>query len=116
MNIFEENPFDLTKASDFSDSEIYNYWVDVTANNNKSLIDLIKPHSVMPMMLLGSKGCGKTHLMRYCSEPVQLMRNNNDIISTIKKDRYLGIYFRADALNAGRFYGKGQDNDKWLKL
>jgi hypothetical protein len=116
MNIFEENPFDLTKASDFSDSEIYDYWVDITAKNNKGLIDLIKPHSVMPMMLLGSKGCGKTHLMRYCSEPVQLMRNNNDIILTIKKDKYLGIYFRADALNSGRFYGKGQDIDKWYPV
>jgi len=116
MNIFEENPFDLTKASDFSDSEIYNYWVDVTAKNNKGLIDLIKPNSVMPMMLLGSKGCGKTHLMRYCSEPVQLMRNNNDIITTIKNDGYLGIYFRAEALNAGRFLGKGQDDDKWYSI
>jgi hypothetical protein len=116
MNVFEENPFDLTKASDFSDLQIYNYWVDITSKNNKSLIELIKPYSVMPMILLGSKGCGKTHLLRYCSEPVQLMRNNENIISTIKNEGYLGIYFRADALNVGRFNGKGQDDDTWYSI
>jgi hypothetical protein len=116
MNLLEENPFDLTKASDFTNTQINDYWVDMVAKDKKGLIDLIKPRSVMPMIILGSKGCGKTHLMRYCSEPVQLMRNNNDIIETIKNERYLGIYIRADALNAGRFFGKNQNNEIWYNI
>ena len=116
MNILEENPFDLTRASDFSNTQINDYWVDMVAEDKKGLIDLIKPRAIMPMMLLGSKGCGKTHLMRYCSEPVQMMRNNNNIIETIKNEKYLGIYIRADALNAGRFFGKGQNDEVWFPI
>jgi len=108
-----ENPFELTKASDFSDNQIFDYWVNMKTKENNGLLDFINPTSVMPMMILGSKGCGKTHLMRYCSEPVQLMRNENNIISTIKKEGYLGIYVHANALNSGRFYGKGQDDETW---
>ena len=113
---YEENPFDLIKASDFSDTQINDYWVDMVAKDKKGLIELINPRSIMPMMLLGSKGSGKTHLMRYCSEPVQLMRNDNSIITTIKNEKYLGIYMRADALNTGRFFGKGQNDEIWFPI
>jgi hypothetical protein len=111
-----ENPFDLTKANHFSDNQIYDYWVNMETGDNNGLLEFINPTSLMPMMVLGSKGCGKTHLMRYCSEPVQLMRNENNIISTIKREGYLGIYVYADALNTGRFFGKGQDDETWYQV
>jgi hypothetical protein len=113
-NTFDENPFDLTKSSDFTDLQIDQYWVDI-ADGEKGLLNLIQPKSIMPMLLLGSKGCGKTHLMRYCSAPVQIIRNT-DIITAIKNEKYLGVYVRADALNAGRFFGKGQDDETWYSV
>ncbi|MFN7957244.1 MAG: hypothetical protein U0P46_02795 [Holophagaceae bacterium] len=110
----DDNPFDLVKASDFSDSQIYEYWVDLT-EDSRGLLSLIKPRLIMPMLLLGGKGSGKTHLMRYCSAPVQAMRTGN-LWSAVTTEGYLGTYVRADGLNHGQFSGKGQEDDVWATI
>lgn len=109
-----DNPFDLTKASDYSDRQIQDYWVDI-ASGAEGLVDLLKPRSLMPMLLLGGKGSGKTHLMRYCSSTVQSLRHP-DLKTALKAEGYLGIYARADGLNANRFTGKGQSDDVWADI
>ena len=106
-----ENPFDLTKASDYSDRQVQDYWVDV-GSGESSLLDFIKPASLMPILLLGGKGSGKTHLMRYCSSPVQEVRHGS-LRTAIETEKYLGMYTSADGLNVNRFAGKGQSEDVW---
>jgi len=108
------NPFDLTKASDFSDEEIQQYWVDLAGQGGLS--DIIKPQLAMPMLLLGGKGSGKTHLMRYFSSAVQKLRFGGDLLKASHEEGHLGIYVRADGLNVGRFSGKGQDDDQWATV
>lgn len=110
-----DNPFDLTKASDFSDSQIFNYWVDI-AEDHGGLPTVLNLRSVMPMLLLGGKGSGKTHLMRYCSAPVQTLRNDGSLSAAIAREGYVGIYVSADGLNVGRFSGKGQPNETWSAI
>jgi hypothetical protein len=110
-----DNPFDLTKASDFSDKQILNYWVDVVEEHG-GLSTVLNLRSVMPMLLLGGKGSGKTHLMRYCSAPVQAMRHDNSLNTAIAKEGYLGVYVSADGLNVGRFAGKGQSPETWSAI
>lgn len=112
------NPFDLTKASDFSDSDILNYWADLSESNasGHGLLEILKPKLVMPMLLLGGKGSGKTHLMRYCSAPVQSMRSDGNLSKAVAKDGYLGIYLQTDGLNTGRFKGKGQSDETWIAI
>jgi hypothetical protein len=112
------NPFDLTKASDFSDSEILNYWVDLPSPNSNTpgLLSVLKPKLVMPMLLLGGKGSGKTHLMRFCSAPVQSMRHGESLSNAVANEGYLGIYLRTDGLNTGRFKGKGQPDETWSAI
>lgn len=109
-----DNPFDLTKASDYSDRQVQEYWVDVGSDSH-SLVDLIKPKSLVPMLLLGGKGSGKTHLMRYCSSTVQELRYQN-LREAIAAEQYLGIYTNADGLNGYRFSGKGQSDDVWATV
>ena len=111
----EVNPFDLTKASDFSDSDILDYWVDLSGPslNSPGLLSILKPKLVMPMLLLGGKGSGKTHLMRFCSAPVQAMRFNGSLSAAVENEGYLGVYLRTDGLNTGRFKGKGQTDEVW---
>ena len=111
----QDNPFDLTKASDFSDSEIAEHWVDL-ANATGGLLSILKPTLRMPMLLLGGKGSGKTHLMRYCSAPVQATRRGGDLVRAIKEDRYLGIYIRADALNTDKFTGSDRADGYWTSI
>lgn len=108
------NPFDLTKASDFSDEQIQQYWVDLAGPGG--LQDLFKPTLIVPMLLLGGKGSGKTHLMRYFSSAVQKLRFNGSLLSAAQQEKHMGIYVRADGLNVGRFDGKGQSDDAWAAV
>lgn len=112
---YDENPFDLVKASDFSATEILEYWVDMAADRG-GLVDILKPKLLMPMLLLGGKGSGKTHLMRYCSAPVQSARYEGNLCQAISKEGYLGIYVPAEGLNSQKFAGKGQDDELWLAV
>ena len=84
------NPFNITKAVDFSDQEINDYWVDISSGDG--FTGLAKPTSPMPMLILGGKGSGKTHLMRYFSYPLQCIRHKKDVIGGIKNDKYIGVY------------------------
>jgi hypothetical protein len=101
------------KAVDFTDEEIHEYWVDTEANY---FATLLKPDSSMPMMILGGKGSGKTHILRHSSFPLQKIRHPENILEGISKEQYLGIYFRCNGLNAGRFGGKGIGAEKWAAV
>ncbi|MFL5382253.1 MAG: hypothetical protein ACJ8GN_07030 [Longimicrobiaceae bacterium] len=105
-----KNPFEVTKASDFSDQQIAATWVDLPGGGFSSLAD---PCSPMPRFLVGGKGGGRTHLLRYFSYPLQRLRHEEALLDGIQSDGYVGIYFRASGLNALRFADKGQDPDTW---
>ncbi len=109
-----QNPFNITKAVDFSDQEINDYWVNFPSG--EGFTDFIKPESPMNMIILGGKGSGKTHLMRYFSIAIQKIRHNHDIIAGIRKDGYIGIYLRCAGLNTARFSGKGKDEELWSTI
>ena len=108
----QENPFDLNKASDFTDEEIAEQWVDL-ANTSGGLVEILNPKSRMPMLLLGGKGSGKTHLMRYCSAPVQAARHFGDVAQSAIADGYLGVYITLDALNTDKFAREEPVEDHW---
>jgi hypothetical protein len=108
---FAANPFNITKAADFSDQQIEDYWVDVSDGNG--FFKTAKPTSPMPMLILGGKGSGKTHLMRYFSYPLQKIRHKENLIEGIADEGYLGIYFRCSGLNSSRFSGKGISEETW---
>ena len=113
MSKARSNPFSVTKAVDFSDQEIHDYWVDMSDN---AFMQMVKPHSPMPIIILGGKGSGKTHLMRHFSYSLQKIRHPNDIASGIREDGYIGIYFRCSGLNAARFSGKRQPDERWAAI
>jgi hypothetical protein len=70
-----ENPFGLTKANDLSDDQIQSLWVDIASQESPtSLFSAGRFSSPMPTFILGGKGSGKTHLMRYASYPLQKLR------------------------------------------
>jgi hypothetical protein len=106
-----DNPFNITKAVDFSDQQIHDYWIDIPESGGFQ--QLVKPASPMPMFILGGKGSGKTHLMRYYSYPLQKIRHGDGVPAELKKDGYVGIYLRCGGLNSGRFKEKRQANEAW---
>jgi hypothetical protein len=108
------NPFNITKADDFSDQEINDYWVDIPSGAGFDA--MAKPSSPMPMLILGGKGSGKSHLMRYFSYPLQCIRHGQDVIGGIQKDKYIGVYLRCGGLNSARFRDKGQTEELWADV
>ena len=73
----------------------------------------------MPMFILGGKGSGKTHLMRYCSYQIQKLRfeaSGKTISQGVEGDGYIGIYVPCGGLRSGRFAGKGQSTEAWTEV
>ena len=112
------NPFAVTKAIDFADEEILRYWVESSgADEGSSRAG--RPTSPMPAFVLGGKGSGKTHLMRYHSFDVRALWFSGKGLGRrdgVEKDGYVGVYLRCSGLDSGRFFGKRQDADKWREV
>jgi hypothetical protein len=109
MDLLQNNPFTTIKANDLNDSEINEQWVD---NPQGSFIDIFCPKHKVSQYIIGGKGSGKTHLMRYFSHNSQSIRNKSSVLEGIKKDGYFGIYFQASGLNGERFESLPFDDDK----
>lgn len=112
------NPFLITKAVDLNDDQILHFWVR-TPGTGDDATDLARPTSPMPMFLLGGKGSGKTHLMRYHSFELQSLRFGESAVGAregVTADGYVGMYVRCSGLNSGRFSGKRQTDDLWREL
>jgi len=114
------NPFNITKANDLTDAQIEALWVDVRSEEaDTALLSALRPASPMPMFVLGGKGSGKTHLLRYCSWPIQKIRylqNGLGLLAGVARDGYIGVYVRCSGLNSGRFARKRQDDDVWREV
>lgn len=110
------NPFDITKAVDYTNEEILKYWVDLDGDG---LTSIMKPCSAMPMLIQGSKGSGKTHIMKYYSYELQKIRSRDKDIRLrdfLDENQFIGVYIRCSGFNAEQFCGKGVSDDLWKVL
>ncbi|MDY0903893.1 hypothetical protein [Pedobacter sp. CFBP9032] len=111
-----ENPFSVTKATEFSDEEINDYWVNFNTEDEVSIEAILNPREYLPKYVIGSKGCGKTHILRYFSFPLQTIRYDGNIKELLWKEKYIGIYSVFHGINSSRFAGKGIDETQWLSI
>ncbi len=111
MSDTSTNPFSATRAADFTDEQIHQYWVDIA--DDGGFLNLVKPRSEMPMLILGGKGSGKTHILRYMSFQLQRLRHGSNLVKGISAEGYVGIYLRCSGLNSSRFRGKRQSREVW---
>lgn len=109
-----DNPFSLVRASDYTNEQINSLWVELGEN----IIDpIIEPKLKISKFILGGKGSGKTHLLRYYSYPVVRLRNAElSGLETIKKQGFLAVFLRATGLDAARFEIGSGSNLKWTQL
>lgn len=109
----KQNPFDTPKASHFSAEEILDLYVDAGGDNEEFVNRLLEPASTTPLRLLGGKGSGKTHLLRYCSYSVRKRKRGGGLVNAIQGDGYVGLYVDSGALNAQKFFGKRLNREQW---
>lgn len=108
------NPFALVRASDYTDEQINLLWVELGASTINAIIE---PESKISKYILGSKGTGKTHLLRYYSYQVAKLRFQRETgLEILAKQKFLAIFVRATGLDAARFEGSLEDHNKWQQL
>lgn len=101
MNV---NPFKVIKATNLPPDDVVNLWVD---NSTKSTVSsLLSPESPAPIILLGGKGSGKTHILRYCSYRSQKVRAQKlgiNIFDLLKMEGYFSVYLELSDFQFNRF-------------
>ncbi|MCS5506765.1 hypothetical protein [Curtobacterium flaccumfaciens] len=100
-----QNPFEVTKAVDFSDDEIERTFIPFDPDDDQLILD---PTSPMPHFLVGAKGGGRTHLMRHLA--------SLGTLDNVVNSGFLGIYFRCSGLNGSRFRGAALDAAGWAAI
>ncbi len=116
INIDLDNPFSVTKASEFSDEEINSYWVNFSPGGNASLQSILNPSEFMPKYIIGAKGCGKTHILKYLSFELQQIRYENNIERLFNEDKYIGLYTILGGLDSSRFSEKNVSVAEWKTI
>ena len=115
-----QNPFSIVKATEYSDSQIADYWVPFGEESihDQSFYDLMQPQAITPKLVLGSKGCGKTHMLRYYSFECRLAHYNGDLRKLLQEDKYIGFYSRLDGLSSSRFCPSAskENPDAWQAM
>ncbi|WP_281659875.1 ORC-CDC6 family AAA ATPase [Microvirgula aerodenitrificans] len=108
------NPFALVRAADYTDVQINSLWVEL----GEAVINaVIEPTSNISKYILGGRGSGKTHLLRYHSYPaVRLRHPNLTGLSVLAEQGYLAVFLRATALDAARFESTSNAHSKWQQL
>ena len=90
------NPFSNIKATHLSKKEIVDLWVDINNNEEEkaNFEKIIEPSNPRPIFILGGKGSGKTHILRYFSYESQKIRaeiNKISLLSQLQKEGYISV-------------------------
>ena len=111
-----KGPIGAVKSNDLSDEEIRDLWISFDPEPENERLSFYDPAAPMATVVLGGKGSGKTHMLRFYSFPVQGLRYakaGERWDTSIARDGFIGVYTRAGGLNGSRFCGKGVEDWIW---
>lgn len=111
----QENPFTLAHASGFTDKQINSFWTDLGSPD--IINSIFEPKNKISKFILGGKGTGKTHLLRYYSYNVTRLRfPNKRGIDIIKESNFLAVFQRAAGVDSTRFEVSSEIDINWQLL
>lgn len=94
MNQFMfDNPFTECTARDMDYSKVVEYWCD-PFNAYRNLSEKMLNDSLTPIIIEGSRGSGKTMILKHLSYFCQKDLYANNIISRLKTNGSIGFYYR----------------------
>jgi len=112
------NPFSNIKATHLSKKEIVDFWVDIhnREQDKENFEKIIEPTNPRPIIILGGKGSGKTHILRffsYESQKVRAVEKEVSIIKQLQKEGYISILLELGDFQFQRFSGSKLDDSVW---
>ncbi|MGK2697563.1 ORC-CDC6 family AAA ATPase [Serratia surfactantfaciens] len=111
----QENPFTLAHASGFTDKQINSFWTDLGSPD--IINSIFEPKNKISKFILGGKGTGKTHLLRYYSYNVTRLRNPSKRgIDIVKDSNFLAVFQRAAGVDSTRFEVSSDIDINWQQL
>lgn len=121
LTVSFDNPFEDINANIIDPHKILEFWCDPFKTGGIKDIDEKKFCSQrLPIILQGSRGSGKTTILKYFSFPVQKERaklvNNFSIVDQIQSEGGVGFYLRCDDsfINTFRVIFENHSKDRWL--
>jgi hypothetical protein len=110
----ESNPFAPIRAADYTDRQINELWVEIGGNKINAILE---PRSLGTKYILGSKGSGKTHLLRYQTFQVARQRApKKSGLSIVEAAGCLAVFLRTTNIDAPRFELAGGAPAAWQQL
>ncbi len=112
------NPFSNIKATHLSKKEIVDFWVDIhnSEQDKENFEKIIEPNNPRPIIILGGKGSGKTHILRFFSYESQKVRAEEaevTIITQLQNEGYSSILLELGDFQFQRFSGSKLDDSVW---
>lgn len=108
------NPFSLIRASEYTKDQINALWVEL---GGQVIEQVIRPTERETRYILGGKGTGKTHLLRYHSYPVARLRHKRESgLSVLSHLGFFGVFLRATAVDAARFEPDDNNRARWQTI
>ncbi|WP_085315858.1 ORC-CDC6 family AAA ATPase [Derxia lacustris] len=105
-------PLAPVSAADLDDSRLLALSVDPGAALRSALL---APADAAPRLLLGMRGCGKTHALRLWSWPLAGQRAPDaDGLDLARADAMLAVHLRLSAFDAQRYRARGAQPAGWL--
>lgn len=109
------NPFAEFNASLMDDDEIIKYWIQpqILFGQQAVGVDLT---GIIPVIVMGGRGTGKTMLLKYLSNEVQIKMYSSE--NAMDEDflrfaSYIGVYYRFDGPTLSSFKDRKTDQAVW---
>ena len=117
------NPFEEINANVIDVKKIVEYWCDPFKLGIMTNYDQRKfLTSKIPIIIQGSRGSGKTTILKYFSFPAQVERTSifkeKSVLDTVKKEGGVGFYYRCEESFLSTFTAifKNVKPDDWTKI
>lgn len=112
------NPFAGFNASLMNDDEIMKYWVKPQILFEQQAIGVDLTGNI-PVILMGGRGTGKTTLLKFMSNEVQVKKylsEHKDGRNFFKDTPYIGVYYRFDGPSLSSFTDRHAEEVVWETL
>jgi dephospho-CoA kinase len=109
------NPFASFNASFMDDDVVLKYWTQPQVLFEQQAIGIDLTGNI-PVVLMGGRGTGKTMLLKYMSNEIQIkqyIKEKSNARDFLQNDNYLAVYYRFDGPSLSNFNNRNVSDAAW---